>query len=666
MTSDPARMNNSAHLTHPRYRADIDGLRAIAILSVVGFHAFPAWIKGGFIGVDIFFVISGYLISTIIFDSLERGSFSFTEFYSRRIKRIFPGLLVVLVASFAFGWFALLADEYKQLGKHIAGGAGFISNFVLWNESGYFDNTAGTKPLLHLWSLGIEEQFYIVWPLLLALVWKRKWSFVAITATVAAVSFAFDIYTINKDPVAAFYLPGSRFWELMTGGLLAYITLHKPHLNERYKNAQSVMGVILLALGLILINKERAFPGWWALLPTLGAFLVISAGQKAWLNKHALSNKFLVWVGLISYPLYLWHWPILSFARIVESELPARGIRIAAVLVSIALAWLTYRLVEIPVRFGKHGNAKTFTLIILMMVVGFAGYGTFKRDGLAFRSAVQTSSLNQTIANEFVGSMWKYTQNDYCLNRYPFAESAEYGWWFCMASKNEPPTVLLLGNSYANQLYPGFALNDQLGHHSILSIGACDPARAHDPLPRDELANSPCSGNRQLHQQLFIDRIIASSNSLRYAILDGLSMKPDAAYISRLKERIDFLESHRVKVIVFTPHLRVDYDIKGCYSRPFNASHRSCELDLESRRKLTENFKPLVLQISKSNPKVAFFDQNDLFCNNERCSMLLNGMPLFRDEYHHISEYGSIELAKIFTKWAAANIPDILTNPQDH
>lgn len=149
-------------------------MRAIAVLFVVGFHAFPLWIKGGFIGVDIFFVISGYLISTIIIVGLERNNFSFIEFYTRRIKRIFPALLLVLISSFAFGWFVLLADEYKQLGKHIAGGAGFVSNYLFWNESGYFDNAAETKPLLHLWSLGIEEQFYIIWPLLLWLAWRTR------------------------------------------------------------------------------------------------------------------------------------------------------------------------------------------------------------------------------------------------------------------------------------------------------------------------------------------------------------------------------------------------------------------------------------------------------------------------------------------------------------
>ncbi len=188
-----------AHLSHPKYRSDIDGLRAIAVLSVVVFHAFPSWIQGGFIGVDVFFVISGFLISTIIFESLDKGVFSLTEFYARRIKRIFPALILVLIACFVFGWFALLADEYQQLGKHIAGGATFVSNFVLWHESGYFDNTADTKPLLHLWSLGVEEQFYIIWPLLLWFAYKRKFNLLNISIGITALSFSLNLYQV-KNP----------------------------------------------------------------------------------------------------------------------------------------------------------------------------------------------------------------------------------------------------------------------------------------------------------------------------------------------------------------------------------------------------------------------------------------------------------------------------------
>src|SRR4030065_1483737 len=185
--------SEQTHLTHPKYRADIDGLRAIAVLSVVGFHASPYWIRGGFVGVDIFFVISGFLISSIILSNLSKGTFSFAEFYARRIKRIFPALILVMATCYVFGWFVLLPDEYKQLGKHIIAGAGFVSNFCFWQEAGYFDNSADTKPLLHLWSLGIEEQFYIVWPLLLYLALKRRFNFLFLAITIFAISFSVNV-----------------------------------------------------------------------------------------------------------------------------------------------------------------------------------------------------------------------------------------------------------------------------------------------------------------------------------------------------------------------------------------------------------------------------------------------------------------------------------------
>ena len=180
------------------YRPDIDGLRAIAVLAVIGFHAFPAWFRGGFVGVDVFFVISGYLISTILLTGMERGSFRFWQFYIRRIRRIFPALIVVLLACMVAGWLLLFSFEYKALGKHVAGSAAFVSNFVLWNEAGYFDKAAVAKPLLHIWSLGIEEQFYIVWPLLLFLVWKRKVATLALLVLLLTFSFTFNVLSSDR------------------------------------------------------------------------------------------------------------------------------------------------------------------------------------------------------------------------------------------------------------------------------------------------------------------------------------------------------------------------------------------------------------------------------------------------------------------------------------
>jgi peptidoglycan/LPS O-acetylase OafA/YrhL len=197
---------------NPRYRPDIDGLRAVAILAVLGFHAFPAWAPGGFIGVDIFFVISGYLISGILLANLRCGQFSLTGFYARRIRRIFPALILVLAAAAAFGFFVLWPGEYRYLGKHIVGGAGFIANFMLARESGYFEGLAATKPLLHLWSLGVEEQFYIFWPLMLWAAWKWKHRAGWMIALVIAASFAADLYLAAHRPESDFYSPLSRFW----------------------------------------------------------------------------------------------------------------------------------------------------------------------------------------------------------------------------------------------------------------------------------------------------------------------------------------------------------------------------------------------------------------------------------------------------------------------
>jgi len=204
------------------YRPEIDGLRALAILPVILFHAFPTLVPGGFTGVDIFFVISGYLITSILLKDIQAGTYSIKTFYARRVRRIFPALVLVLFASLVFGWVMLTPDEYQRLGKHTVGGVGFIANFMFLKEVGYFDAAADTKPLLHLWSLGIEEQFYIVWPILLALVLKRSWSLWWVIVVFGGSSFLFNISRISLDPSAVFYSPLTRSWELAIGAFVAY------------------------------------------------------------------------------------------------------------------------------------------------------------------------------------------------------------------------------------------------------------------------------------------------------------------------------------------------------------------------------------------------------------------------------------------------------------
>jgi peptidoglycan/LPS O-acetylase OafA/YrhL len=369
----------------PAYRPDIDGLRAIAVLAVVGFHAFPTLDPGGFVGVDIFFVISGFLISTIILAQLTRGGFSFLDFYGRRARRIFPALLVVLAACLIAGWILLLPFEYKEQGKQVAGAAGFVSNFLLWHEAGYFDLSGETKPLLHLWSLGVEEQFYLLWPLLLVFSRRRNGMMLAGTALLALGSFVYSLYATRHSPGAAFFSPASRWWELMVGGLLAQLVARRGTLGGAAGDAMSVAGLGLIAATLLLLDQTQTFPGWWALAPATGTFLVLFAGPGAWLNRAVLSNGVLVRCGLISYPLYLWHWPLLSFAWIYRSAPPTTAMRIGAVGASLALAWATYRFVERPIRFGDRGRWTALVLFALLGMTGALGAAIYVGNGLGFR-----------------------------------------------------------------------------------------------------------------------------------------------------------------------------------------------------------------------------------------------------------------------------------------
>jgi peptidoglycan/LPS O-acetylase OafA/YrhL len=633
------------HLTHPKYRSDIDGLRAVAVLSVVGFHAFPNWIKGGFVGVDIFFVISGYLISTIIFGNLENGSFSYAEFYARRIKRIFPALILVLVSSYAFGWYVLLAADYKQLGKHIASGAGFISNFVLWLESGYFDSDAKTKPLLHLWSLGIEEQFYIIWPLLLGLVWKRKWNFLTVTLLIAAASFAANIFTVANYPVSAFYSPLSRFWELMIGGILAYITLHRPqHLPQiRW---QSTFGLVLITLGILLVSEDSQFPGWWALLPTIGAFLMIAAGPGAWLNRHLLSNRFFVWIGLISYPLYLWHWPLLSFARIIEGEVPSKAIRIAAVLASFVLAWVTYKLIERPIRDRKRESKKAIIIALcsVMTVVCFLGFNIYDRDGLTFRNVNRAA-----ISGGFYDWDTGYRNHQCFINsdsRFGPSSFADYCSGISKKSKTKP-LVMIWGDSYAASLYRG--LYNQKSHFDFdlaqYNASACPPI-----VDFIAAENNSCKDiNQYVAQKIKELRPNTVILGACWSLYNGAGKMSVLDY-DKLKSTIQLLRNLGIPNIVLVGHLPLfktgqpDVGVKEFVANKVDRTYR--------------NFNPVSVQVNEkirtlaNESGVSFVSPIDLLCNAEGCLISTSKAkltPLAWDNAH-LTEVGSTLLIDLAIK----------------
>jgi peptidoglycan/LPS O-acetylase OafA/YrhL len=448
------------------YRPDIDGLRAIAVLLVIGFHAFPNQITGGYVGVDIFFVISGFLITGLLLQDLEKNEFSFSGFYARRIRRIFPALITVLVASFAAGWVLLLPHEFTSLGLNIFGGAAFSSNLVLLGETGYFDLSAAQKPLLHLWSLGVEEQFYIVWPILLLLAFSRRLSIVILAVALFTVSFAWNVKAVGT--FAAFYLPLTRAWELMIGGMMAALASQsdKLRLDRATRSIRStlswtmpapvaavcsrrdlytVIGAGLIAATVIGLNKSSSFPGWWALLPTLGAALIIAA-DGAWLNRVLLANPVAVQIGLISYPLYLWHWPLLSFATVADPSRPSAQVRLAAILGATILAWATYGWIERPIRTGQHRPLKIACTCIAMSVIGGIGLATFHSGGFPYRIPPAIRDIT-TIPFDRVAE-WRL--GTCLLENSPSSQFAPN----CL-QRGHQPLLFLWGDSYAAALYPG-------------------------------------------------------------------------------------------------------------------------------------------------------------------------------------------------------------------
>ncbi len=359
------------------YRPDIDGLRAIAILSVIGYHAFPSAITGGFFGVDIFFVISGYLISSIIFIEFNNKCFTFHNFYFRRCRRIIPALLLLLITVWVFGWFVLFPDEFIQLGYHIFGGLTFVNNFIFLNEVNYFDNAAETKQLLHLWSLGIEEQFYIVWPIIIFIAWHKKVNLLTISIIIAYISFLSN--NIIGDANISFYHPLYRFWELMVGGILAVILVYKNNIySGQYFNIGlvSTLGILLLIFPIIFIDKANLYLYTWALFPTLGTFILI-ASEKSLIHKYILENRILVYIGLISYPLYLWHWSLFSFAHILNFTSIEN--KLFLIMASFTLAVITYEIFEKKIK--RYNSVYLVSMLIfLSILLGILAYIT--KDGM--------------------------------------------------------------------------------------------------------------------------------------------------------------------------------------------------------------------------------------------------------------------------------------------
>ena len=500
------------------YRPDIDGLRAISVGLVVVFHAFPALLRGGFVGVDVFFVISGFLISTIILEGIDHNSFSFAVFYARRIRRIFPALGLVLASSWIMGYLALTPSQLLLLGREMVAGALFYLNFQVVKEIGYFDAAAAAKPLLHLWSLGVEEQFYIAWPLFLIGLSKWRKPVLAGILAIVAASFAANLIYAAVRPQAAFYIPATRLWELALGGALAYVQMRsqtgsdfaagvgRPKIfawieagclsvfrtTQRHDGLASIAGLGLILVAAGVIDTSHAYPGFWAVLPNAGALLVIAAGAQASVNRRLLSHPAMVRVGLVSYPLYLWHWPVLFFARIFFGETAA--VAIAAIAVSVALAFLTYQLCERPLHrvYRRFPVAVTAPLCLFISGLAVLGQLSVKKRGFDARFP-QIATLNAFVRQP-IAAGWR-AGTCFFLTENHVDEPRAFDQNACSFSgPRTKPRLLIIGDSFAASLYPGLA--EQLGDAfdiGQLTAGFCVPLIENIIVSGNKTATERCS-----------------------------------------------------------------------------------------------------------------------------------------------------------------------------
>jgi peptidoglycan/LPS O-acetylase OafA/YrhL len=645
------------------YRPDIDGLRGIAVLLVVAYHYFG--VRGGFVGVDIFFVISGYLITTILLRELSLNQFSLSNFYIRRIKRIFPALILVIASCLIFGGLVLLSNEYALLGKHVLAGTMFSSNIVFWLEAGYFDKASHLKPLLHLWSLGVEEQFYIFWPLILFWAYKQSWSFGRLISGLIVLSCLMCIYVSSISAVTAFYWLPTRAWQLLAGAGLAYIQLHgSPRYQlvnqELKKNALSILGLVIILFSASQLSAGNVYPGYWALIPTIGAVLVIFSGEQSWINKKILSRKWIVYVGLISYPLYLWHWPIISFARIMGNGEVARTTKIVCFLISLLLAYLTYVLVEKKIR--QHKDSKiVIKLIALMIVMGIAGTSLMIFKGFPERYPEKEEifrSLNAQ-SDEGLSSQFKLPCERSFL--------AQNHLGACQKSNSEKlPDAFLIGDSHAISSYPGLAYQYQQSQKTLMMVarGACVPLMGVETHRRGE--PDVC---KKIMDETY--EYVLSSDSIRDVIVifrgpwylhgGGKSYNTkesnpivlnDLSFEDAIIKTYQALESKNKRMILFVDVPELDFLPEECVNlRPLQLGvkklNTSCTVPYSKAYEISREYRERVKKISHQLPKLVLFDTFNHFCFEGNCFAKKDGQMFYQDG-NHLSQSGSIYLGEKF------------------
>ncbi|MGN1280784.1 MAG: acyltransferase family protein [Succinivibrio sp.] len=688
------------------YRADIDGLRAIACICVVIFHAFPGVLSGGFVGVDIFFVISGFLISSILyrnlFDKNSPARVDLIDFYIRRVRRIFPALLAVLITTLVLGWFVLIPEEYSVLGKHTLGGATYINNLMLYSESDdYFDVSSNAKPLLHLWSLGVEEQFYLIFPVLLWLLYRFKLNYVLSLALFTLISFFLNINAVNHNrQTYAFYLPWCRFWELSIGAILAYIVNYyqdavakaksaitdKTVVNTIFKficskrsdeirgwainNVISLTGLFLILYAVITVNNDNSFPGTKALMPVIGSLMIIAAGKCAFINKYILSNRLMVFIGLICYPLYLWHWVLLSMSYICEGQLPSTWIRVVAVVLSVVLSVLTYLVIEPPLRYGTNSKKKALGLFIVLIAVGLGGGWIYSDEGVKSRFKDLQFLYDPELSYEKYGANRIFSIDDKFIDNcnavFPHWNDQDSATTCAMQKIGSHNNIAIVGSSHAANLFYGlssvykntdnavavFPMGSQL---PFIRIQTLIQGRT-DWYKRIEDAYDYIESNKNLKIIILSDLADVGLDPQKIVdVDDGNEKNYEIILKNAIIRSLDRLKDRHTIILLDTPW--VPFNPTLCYQRKFSFSEKTCSFMRSTTSDIRDIHNRIIKDVVASYDRVLVVDTDPLFCEKEMCRLKdEHGVPLYIDE-HHLSSNGSLMVGRYLKKF----IDDLLS-----
>jgi peptidoglycan/LPS O-acetylase OafA/YrhL len=683
-----------------QYRAEIDGLRAIAVVAVILFHAGVKSFQGGFVGVDIFFVISGYLITLTILTDLQRQRFSLLGFYERRARRILPALFLVMLVCVSLAWFWLQPADMQSFAHSLIATPYFVSNILYWSEAGYWDTASELKPLLHTWTLAIEAQFYLTFPLLLILMWRwcRRW-LLPLTILLGVLSFVIAQWGAYTFPTANFYLLPSRLWELALGASIGITLLNHKSASYplfSYQNTNAVLmrelagmlGLILIVVSLLTLHGNIPFPSAFALFPTVGTGLILAFASTQTITGRLLSNQVFVNIGLLSYGAYLWHHPLFVFARHRSLTQPAPSIMGILAIASFGFAYLTWQYVEKPFRNHREVNRRAFFIFWLVGSLVFVEIGIFGHltAGFSDRAAARTFHQDTITPIVSVPITRQIRQNsverllhENAILQIPL-DSADSEFQAQQANAqvfglgsvcdgapisapecrtDDNPEILLWGDSFAMQLAPGILASNPEVKLIQITKSVCGPFFDVAPIAEPNYPKRWAEGCLAFNQQV---REWLPQSSVKYAVLsspfsqyllsenkvllrngDVKLASPELA-LQQFQTTLRELQQLGINPIVVSPTPTNDLDLGRCITRAewLGLSQQNCnflEAEMSDKRVKAYQF----LDALQAQFRVLRLES--LLCQEGICQAYAGGVPLYRDA-QHLSAAGAALLGR--------------------